>query len=141
MRFSYGEKNLLRVLEETEFWKRQETEHTVVIREIVVNLEAGFVRLLQEWEQSLAYTGGVAVKYIESVIRSNYNLSPQLEQEIIVFISQSIEQSQKFIGTLNYIAAQSGAVKNNAAAQVVINHIRRESEYFIGIAQVIISRT
>jgi hypothetical protein len=32
MQFYYGDRNLLRVLDEIEFWKRQEAGHTVVIR-------------------------------------------------------------------------------------------------------------
>lgn len=43
IQYYYGYKNLLRVLDEVEFWKRQETEHTVVIREIAPDLEARYV--------------------------------------------------------------------------------------------------
>jgi len=34
MQFCYGDKNHIRILEEAEFWKRQEAEHTVVIRKL-----------------------------------------------------------------------------------------------------------
>ncbi|KAF1084483.1 hypothetical protein SPSYN_02261 [Sporotomaculum syntrophicum] len=37
------------MLDETEFWKRQEAEHTVVILQTVPNLKAHYVQLLQEW--------------------------------------------------------------------------------------------
>lgn len=140
MQFYYGEKNLLRILDETEFWKRQEAEHTVVIRQMVTNLEVGFVRILQEWEQAFAQTEGVAVKYIETIIRSNYNISPALEQQIIQFIDFALTQSQKFILLLNQIVSESQAVRNNPVALVVINHIRRESEYFIGIVQAFLDK-
>ena len=39
MRFYYGDKTPLRVLDEIEFWKQQESEHTVVILQIVDDLE------------------------------------------------------------------------------------------------------
>lgn len=35
MQFYYGNQMPLRVLDECEFWKHQEEEHTVVIRELV----------------------------------------------------------------------------------------------------------
>ncbi len=135
MQYYYGDKNLLRVLDEIEFWKRQEVEHTVVIRQAVSNLEAHYVQLLQEWERALAQTEGVAVQYIETIIRSNYNINSVLEQQIIQFIHYALEQSRKFIEFLNELLAQSVAVRNNAVAQAIINHIRRESEYFIGVVQ------
>nr|WP_027417925.1 DUF2935 domain-containing protein [Aneurinibacillus terranovensis] len=42
MQFYYGDKMPLRILDEIEFWKQQEAEHTVVIRELVSNLEGEF---------------------------------------------------------------------------------------------------
>jgi len=133
MQFYYGDRNLLRVLDEVEFWKRQEAEHTVVIRQIVSNLETRYVTLLQEWEQAFTQTEGIAVKYIEAVTRANFNVSPALEQQIIQFIQYALSQSQNFILLLNEMISQSEAVRNNQVALVVINHIRRESEYFSGI--------
>ncbi|NLU53406.1 MAG: hypothetical protein GXX10_11170 [Clostridiaceae bacterium] len=38
-----------------------------------------------------------------------------------------------FVNFLNQLIAESEAVKNNDIAIVVTDHIRRESEYFIGI--------
>lgn len=39
MQFYYGQHMPLRILDEAEFWKHQEEEHTVVIRELVTGLE------------------------------------------------------------------------------------------------------
>jgi hypothetical protein len=50
MQFYYGNKMVHRVLDEAEFWKQQEAEHTVVIREVVPNLEQRFVRQLEQFE-------------------------------------------------------------------------------------------
>ncbi len=133
MQFYYGDRNLLRILDEVQFWKRQEAEHTVVIRQVVENLEPQYVKLLQEWEQAFIQTEGVATKYMEAVIRANYSVSPVLEQQIVRFINYALTQSQNFILLLNEIETQSGVVRNNPVARVVIDHIRRESEYFSGI--------
>ena len=48
-------------------------------------------------------------------------------------INLSVRQSQVFVDFLGMLLRDSDAVKNNPSAVVVINHIRRESEYFIGI--------
>lgn len=137
MRHLYGDKTFLRVLDEAEFWKRQESEHTVVIRNIVPGLEDEYVRQLQNWEQALSQTQAAAERYMEAVIRSGSSISPQLRQQIMGFINFSICQSQGFIQFLNLLSSGSTAIRNNPVASVVIDHIRRESEYFTGIAIVI----
>lgn len=139
MQFYYGEKNVLRVLDETEFWKRQEGEHTVVIRTIVPDLEPRFVQQLLEFETAFRQMEGKAVELIESVIRSKGRLGSELKKEIIMFLEAAICQSRQFIQFLDTILAESIPIRTNPTAQVVINHIRRESEYYIGIAQVILS--
>ena len=136
MQYYYGDKMFLRALDEAEFWKLQESEHTVVIRNVVPGLEEEYVRQLQDWEQALSQTHGVAVRYIEAVIRSGSSISPQLRQEIMQFINFCICQSQDFVQFLNSISSRSSIIRNNPVALVVIDHIRRESEYFIGIALV-----
>jgi hypothetical protein len=138
MQFYYGEKTVHRVLDEAEFWKQQEAEHTVVIQEIVPNLEPQFVRELEQFKRRFEKTKGRVVRYIETVIRSKGHISPSLEQEILQLIEFAIRESQQFINFLNRMLAESNAVRSNPTAQVVINHIRRESEYFIGIAQTIL---
>lgn len=139
MQFYYGESMPLRILDEVQFWKRQEEEHTVVIRNIVVNLESNFVKQLEEWGRVLAQTEGTAVKYIETVIRLKNRINQALRQQIMQFVGYALHQSQNFIALLNQMVADSEAVRNNLTAVVVINHIRRESEYFIGIAQAILN--
>lgn len=49
MQFYYGQQMPLRVLDEAEFWKMQESEHTVVIREALTNLENQYVEALKQW--------------------------------------------------------------------------------------------
>ncbi len=139
MQFYYGEKNLSRVLDEIEFWKRQEAEHTIVIGQIANNLESDFVCQLQQFEQVFQQAEGTAVKYIEIIIRSKGNVSFTIQQQIMQLISFALCQSQQFIMLLDQILSESQAIRNNTVARVVINHIRRESEYFIGIAQIALS--
>ena len=136
MRFYYGDKTFFRVLDEAEFWKRQESEHTVVIRNIVPGLEEEYVRQLQNWELVLSQTQATAERYMEALLRSGSCISPQLSRQIMEFINFCLYQSQEFVQFLNLISSGSAAIRNNPVALVVVDHIRRESEYFIGIATV-----
>jgi len=133
MQYFYGTQTPLSVLDQIELWKQQESEHTVVIRQVVQNLEENFVEQLKAWELAFAKAQGIAVRYVEAVIRSKGAIAPVLLQEIRQFILFSINQSMSFVSFLNQLVAESEAVENNPVAVVVINHIRRESEYLIGI--------
>lgn len=128
----------LRILDEAEFWKLQEAEHTVVIRELVKNLEPQYVKALEEWEKALTNTHQQVVRWIETVTRSPHRISPRLRQRVIELVRFCLHQSELFIELLRTIRDQSEAFKGNMTAQVVMNHIIRESEYFIGIAQTIL---
>jgi len=132
----YGSQTPLRLLDEIEFWKHQEQEHTFVIQELVGNLEEEFANQLLDWGQAFAQAEATAVRYIEAIIRSIGVISPVLLQEIKQFTMCAIRQSQGFILFLNQLTAESEAVRTNQAALTVINHIRRESEYLLGIASV-----
>ncbi|HHV34733.1 MAG TPA: DUF2935 domain-containing protein [Syntrophomonadaceae bacterium] len=138
MQYYYGDRMIHRVLDEAEFWKQQEAEHTVVIREIVPNLEPEFVCQLEQFMLAFQKTKGKVVRYIETVIRAGCHICPGLEQEILQLIDFALRESKQFVMFLNHMLAESEAVRCNLTAQVVINHIRRESEYFIGIAQTIL---
>jgi hypothetical protein len=114
MQFYYGEKTVHRVLDEAEFWKQQEAEHTVVIQEIVPNLEPQFVRELEQFKRRFEKTKGRVVRYIETVIRSKGHISPSLEQEILQLIEFAIRESQQFINFLNRMLAEVHAPRNIA---------------------------
>lgn len=135
MRFFYGDKNILRALEEAEFWKRQESEHTDVIQEIVPDLEEVHITRLEEYKEVFDSTLGRIVQYTETAVNCQNILSPDIYQSIISVINIALAQSQVFIDFLGLLLRESDAVKNNPAAVEVINHIRRESEYFIGIVK------
>lgn len=139
MQFYYGQQMPLRILDEAEFWKHQEEEHTVVIRELVTGLEPEFVDALKKWEEALGNTHQQVVRFIESVIRSGTQVSNQLYQQVLQLVSYCLQESQAFIQLCEQIKTQSAAVSSNQTAKVVLNHIIRESEYFIGIAQALLS--
>ncbi|RAK19151.1 protein of unknown function (DUF2935) [Anoxybacillus vitaminiphilus] len=141
MQFYYGEQMPLRMLDEAEFWKHQEEEHTVVIRELVAGLEEPFVEALKKWEEVLSATHQQVVRYIESLIRSSYYIPAQLYQQVLQLISYCLQQSLDFIKLCQQIKTESEAVSKNPTAKVVLNHIIRESEYFVGIAQTLLYRT
>jgi hypothetical protein len=138
MQFYYGQQMPLRILDEAEFWKHQEEEHTVVIRELVTDLEAPYVEALKKWEEVLAATHQQVVRYIESVIRAAYYIPKQLYQQVLQLTSYCLQQSLDFIKLCRQIKTESAAVSKHPTAKVVLNHIIRESEYFVGIAQVLL---
>ncbi len=128
----------LRLLDEAEFWKHQEEEHTVVIRELVKNLEKPYVDALKNWEKALSDTHQHVVRFIETVTRSGNVVTPSLHQDVLQLINFCLQQSLKFIELCRQIRDESNVIQNNLTAKVVLNHIIRESEYFIGIAQTIL---
>ena len=138
MQYFYGNQMPLRVLDEAEFWKHQEEEHTVVIRELVGNLEQKYVMELKEWEKEFTKAHHRVIRYIETVNRSNGQVSQALYQDIIQLVSFCLQQSQQFINFCNKIMEESEPISSNPTAKVVLNHIIVESEYFIGVAQTIL---
>ncbi|PZD96517.1 hypothetical protein DNH61_06835 [Paenibacillus sambharensis] len=139
MQFYYGNQMPLRILDEAEFWKHQEEEHTVVIRELVQGLEQQYVEGLKQWENVLAATHQAVVRFIESVNRSGGSgPSPALYQEVMKLVHHCLNESHQFIGFCQHLKEHSVPVKENPTAIVVIDHIIRESEYFVGIAQTLL---
>lgn len=141
MRFNYGEMNALRALEESEFWKNQESEHTQVIQEVVPDLEEDYVEKLIEYKGVFDSTIARIVQYIETIINLEDSISPEINEEVIQLIKITIMQSQVFVDFLNKMLKDSTAVGNNPIANVVINHIRRESDYYIGVVKAFLDST
>lgn len=139
MRWCYGELNHLRILEEAEFWKRQEAEHTVVIRQIVPNLEASYREQLVQWQKAFEETENTIVAFMERLVRAHVPVSPVLAGQIARLIGLTVQQSGDFVSFLHTLRQESAAVAENPVAVVVINHIARESEYYRGIAQAYLS--
>ncbi|HLS09896.1 DUF2935 domain-containing protein [Lentibacillus sp.] len=138
MQFYYGSQMPLRVLDEAEFWKQQEAEHTVVMRELVTDLEEEYVNALKRWESELDASHQHVKRFIESVIRSHNHISPSLHQQVLDLVSFCLQESVAFIQFCRQVKDESAVVSGNQTAKVVIDHIVDESEYFIGIAQTIL---
>lgn len=137
----YGALMPLRLLEEIRFWKMQEKEHTVVIRELTPQLEPEYVQLLKEWEPVFAKTEFDTGQWIEAVIRSPAGVTPYIQMQVEGLLNLSVEQSKTFIQQLLYMLAHSKAISGNPTAKVVVEHIIRESEYFLGVLQAFMSGT
>ncbi|CRF28595.1 superoxide dismutase [Mycobacterium tuberculosis] len=133
MLYVYGTLMPLRVLEEIRFWKMQEKEHTVVIRELVPALEPQFVLLMQQWEGVFAQTEAVSGQLIEAVVRSHPPISPYLTAQIQELLCISIRQSREFVVQLFTLMEQSRPIRSSPVIQTVMMHIIRESEYFVGV--------
>lgn len=137
MHFHYGELMPHKLLDEAAFWKHQEQEHTVVIRELVPNLEKKFEQELQEWELAFTKTHGQVIQLMKTVVRSGNPIPQAVTDQVMHLINFCLQQSKRFIQQLFEILNISGAIKEVPTAITVIKHIIRESEYFIGIAQTI----
>lgn len=129
----YGTQMPLRLLEEIRFWKMQEKEHTVVILELIPDLEANYVNLLKEWEPIFEQTEAAATQWIEALLRSPSGLTPNVQAQLERIVDMSIQQSRLWISQLLYMLNHSEAVKRHETAPVVLRHIIRESEYFLGV--------
>jgi hypothetical protein len=138
MQYYYGNQMPLRVLDEAEFWKHQESEHTVVIRELVKELEPQFVEALQNWEKEFTKTHQRVVRYIETVNRTGGTITPTLYQDVLQLVTFCLKQSEEFIEFCRRLMNESVPISSNPTAKTVLNHIIRESEYFIGVAQTIL---
>src|SRR4051794_35334140 len=115
----------LRVLDEAEFWKEQEEEHTVVIREALNNLEEQYVDALKQWEQALSVTYQKVVSYVESVNRSDY-VHEELQAQVLQLVAFYLKESQQFIELCRQIKVNSAAAKDNVFAKTLLDHIIRE---------------
>ncbi len=133
MLYVYGSLMPIRVLEEIRFWKMQEREHTVVIRELVPQLEPEYAALLQQWEGVLAQTEVASQQWIEAVLRTKPPVGPYIVDKVNELLYASIAQSQEFIRQLFLILERSRPVRANPVVQTVFLHIIRESEYFLGV--------
>lgn len=137
MQFYYGEQNYLRVLDEVEFWKQQESEHVTVVDQIVSELDPESEKIFKSFQPEFNQTEQRAVQLIETVIRSMGQVNQAMQKHIMDFIQYAIKESEKFVQFLNQLSLKD-YIRNNPIYTTVLNHIIRESEYFIGIAQTIL---
>lgn len=135
---TYDHQLLLRLLNEGVFWKQQEAEHADLLRVIAPDLEPHFSETLQLWEQALSQTQAKFVRYIETISAAEWSTEPIITAQLCTEIKKLAQyarlQSGQFVGMLARLGTESKAYQQNATAIVVLNHNRRESEYYIGRA-------
>ncbi|MEF2966147.1 Fe-Mn family superoxide dismutase [Paenibacillus sp. M1] len=136
MQFVYGPYLPVRILEEIRFWKQIEKEHTEVIKAVVPDLEPFYVKLLDEWKQVFATTQEAADQLLSYAVSSKEaSCDPQLVKETERILEASVRQSREFIRQLYFMLDQSAAVKAVPVARILLLHIIRESEYFLGVLE------
>jgi len=138
VQFYYGVQNVLRALDEAEFWKHQEAEHAGLIPAVTPNLEHQYVKRLEQLGVELYHMNAEAVKYIESATRSRGMVNRGLKTQMLNLVSQCVEQSKVFVGLMEEMLQNSHAVRASQVSQTVIHHMIRESQYFIGIDQLVL---
>ncbi|MCM3341493.1 DUF2935 domain-containing protein [Paenibacillus sp. MER TA 81-3] len=131
----YGPLMPIRLLEEIVFWKRQEKEHTEVIRAIVPQLEEVYVQLLLEWEQVFAKTEATAAAWLDSVVNHPHAMDASLQHQLELLLKASVYQSEQFLQQLEQVKRHSHAVQSIPLAPIVIDHIASESQYFLNVVQ------
>ncbi|MBN3524797.1 Fe-Mn family superoxide dismutase [Paenibacillus apiarius] len=129
----YGPLMPVRLLEEIVFWKKQEEEHTEVIRAIVPQLEDVYVQLLLEWEQVFAKTAATAAAWLDSVLNHPHAPDAANQQQLDLLLKASVYQSEQFLQQLGQIKQHSQAVKSVPLAPIVLDHIASESQYFLNV--------
>ena len=139
MQFYYGGQNVLRALDEAEFWKHQEAEHAGLIPLVTSNLEPQYNQKLIQFGIDLNHMHAEAVKYTTSVTRSKGILTRERKIKMMNFIKSCIDQSGNFVELMEDMLQNSHAVQSSQPSQTVIRHMIRESQYFIGIDQLILS--
>lgn len=138
LQFYYGSQMPLRVLDEAEFWKRQEVAHTILMRELMDDLEQEYVDALKQWEEVLVTTHQQAGRYVEAAVRNDNELAPGLYEQVLELVSFCLQESVAFIQFCRQIKHESKTAVDNPSAKAVIDHIIDVSEYFIGVAQSIL---
>ncbi|MEC0128728.1 Fe-Mn family superoxide dismutase [Paenibacillus pabuli] len=131
--YGYGHLLPLRILEEIRFWKEQEKEHTRVISALVPELEPSYVKLLEEWEATFANSERTANQLLKQLLPGTHPPAPYIIRCIEQLIAASCSQSREFIRQLYVLLEQSTAVQAVPLAKLVILHVIRESEYFLGV--------
>ncbi|UUZ90883.1 hypothetical protein LJK87_34480 [Paenibacillus sp. P25] len=135
MLYVYGSLMPLRPLEEIRFWKMQEKEHTVVIRELVPALEPPYAALLRQWEgyspgRKRPPSSGLRPSSAPPFRRTLMSLSISTDCCRCLPCSPGNGSGKLFL-----MNEQSAPVRSNPVVQTVVMHIIRESEYFLGVLQ------
>ncbi|TCT12999.1 DUF2935 family protein [Natranaerovirga pectinivora] len=133
----YGGILPLRVLEEISFWKLQEKEHTTVILQTLEVLEPIYIQELERWHIDLAETEETANDYLRAYASPTNGRIFTLE-ELDPFIQHCFDQSNQFIIFLAEMINNSIVADIQRFAPIIVDHVIRESRYFVDITQKLI---
>ncbi|GFN31133.1 Fe-Mn family superoxide dismutase [Paenibacillus xylaniclasticus] len=136
MLFVYGDQTPIRLLEEIRDWKRQEIEHTAVIRSLLPNLEPEYAWVLTEWEQPLRTAERVADRCLNEALARTTD--EENDWELVNtradrLLEAAAYQSQRFVEHLLQILERSHSLTTNKAAKSFILHAVRESNGFLSM--------
>src|SRR5690625_7959189 len=92
MQYYYGSQMPLRVLDEAESWKKQELKHTVIMLELINPSEKHYVEELNRWRADLDITHEHVLRYVESVLRRDNQLSSHLYNQILELVALCREE-------------------------------------------------
>ena len=126
----YGDRMELRLLDEILFWSVQGREHAGVLKELL-DTEKPFKEELSRFEEKFGKVEGKAIQYTESLARSDYR-SPHLQPHTLRLAQKAYKVNHGFIRFLQHFLKESKAAKS-PVARTLINHIKNETEYFLGI--------
>ncbi|MDK8182757.1 Fe-Mn family superoxide dismutase [Paenibacillus sp. UMB4589-SE434] len=135
----YGPLMPVRLLEEIQCWKNQEQEHTVLVHQMVPELEPTYVQLLNEWEHVFIKTEETARNWLHAIQKNNGQTDAALNDQIELLLKAAVYQSEQFTEQLDYLKQYSQAVQNLPLVSLVIAHIVRESYVFVSAAQALAS--
>ena len=139
MQYYYGAQNILRALDEAQFWKHQEAEHADLIPIVTPDLEPKYVQKLKQFGMELRQMQAETTKYIESINRSKGMVHRKLKMQMLNLVKECVSQSSRFTEFMAELLRDSHAVQASQPSQTVIYHMIRESKYFIGIDQLILT--
>lgn len=131
----YGGQMPLKILDETELWKRQEAEHSIILGELTVGLEQEYVDGLKRWGETLDATHRHVRRFIESVTRVNQQFPPQLYDQVLELVSFCLQESITFKDFCHQILNKSVVTRNNHTVKLFIQHVVNVSDDFIYTAQ------
>jgi hypothetical protein len=101
------------------------------------NLEQEYIHRLKQLGNNINVLRGEIVKSIESANRS-FVLNREIRAKMTDIVKQCIKQSNDFIELMNEMVANSKVVQANNSSKTVILHMIRESQYFVGIEQLVL---
>ncbi|WP_025690353.1 DUF2935 domain-containing protein, partial [Paenibacillus zanthoxyli] len=131
MLYPYAPPSSVRILEEISFWKNQEKENTALIKLAFPELEAPYVKLMDDWAAVFAATGNAARSLLEtpSSTAAPSGADPAEVERLAVAAG---DQSREFIRQLTAIHEQTPALRG-AEEEAFLPHVIRETEYFLGV--------